>query len=130
MRYLERRVDEYRAVLGDAAERFAAMDPELPRDYLEESIEVEATFGQAWGSTAGGFPGIGGSAITSSQTWVIRCQGHRTALVYFGARLAHATDDGGWLQDRIKRRRFPMSHLSPIKPGDPLPIRHAHEAAR
>jgi hypothetical protein len=121
----DRWAEELRAVLVDAIERYVAEAPDIPADYIAESVEVHATFGQAWGSTAGGFPGIGGQMMTGSQTWVVRCSGSRLALVYFGARLAHATEDDDWLQACTKARRFPMSHMPPIKPGEPIPIRQA-----
>lgn len=119
----DRWAEEIRAVLVDAIERYAAESPDIPADYVAECVGIEATFGQAWGSTAGGFSGAGGAAITGSQTWVIRCDGSRLALIYFGARLAHATEDWDWLQQCIRKRRFPPSHLPRGKPGDPLPVR-------
>jgi hypothetical protein len=115
--------EELRAVLVDAIERYAAESPDAPADYIAESVEVHATFGQAWPSTCGGFGGAGGQMMTGSQTWVVTCSGSRMALVYFGARLAHATDDELWLRECIQKRRFPMSHMPWIKPGDPIPLR-------
>lgn len=46
------------------------------------------SFPQSWGSTALGFGGIGGQAITSSQTTVVRGPPGDCA-VYFGVRLAY-----------------------------------------
>lgn len=51
-------------------------------------IEVKAMFTQAWGSTALGFGGIGGAAVTEAYTVVL--QGPTGDLaVYFGGRLAY-----------------------------------------
>lgn len=45
-------------------------------------------FPQTWGSTALGFGGIGGQAMTSAYTVVVVGPG-RDACVYFGSRLAY-----------------------------------------
>lgn len=52
-------------------------------------FEVSAMFTQTWGSTALGFGGIGGSAMTTS--YVVVLQSHLTGeyLVYFGSRFAY-----------------------------------------
>lgn len=53
-----------------------------------QDIEVCAMFPQTWGSTALGFGGIGGSAMTTAYTIVLRGpQGD--VLVYFGGRFAY-----------------------------------------
>lgn len=44
-------------------------------------------FPQMWGSTALGFGGVGGAAMTTSDTTVILCNGG--AAVYFGGRKAY-----------------------------------------
>jgi hypothetical protein len=49
-------------------------------------IEVYV-FPQTWGSTALGFGGVGGCAMTSAYTTVVICGNQ--AAVYFGARLAY-----------------------------------------
>ena len=55
-----------------------------PADY---DIEVFAMFVQTWGSTALGFGGIGGQAITSAYVIVLECMGE--FCVYFGGRFAY-----------------------------------------
>jgi hypothetical protein len=56
------------------------------RPYFEET-EI-FVFPQGWGSTALGYGGVGGSAMTSSYTVVVQCE--NTACVYFGGdRLAY-----------------------------------------
>jgi predicted Fe-S protein YdhL (DUF1289 family) len=54
------------------------------------SDEIEVTmFPQTWGSTATGYGGIGGSAMTSAYT-IIVCYKRTTYCVYFGCgRLAY-----------------------------------------
>lgn len=44
---------------------------------------------QMWGSTAGGWGGIGGSAMTSSYTIVIEPARGKAIFVYYGATLAY-----------------------------------------
>lgn len=56
------------------------------------------SFPQMWGSTALGFGGIGGQAVTMAQTTVViytklYCLSKETACVYFGSRLAYKMDD-------------------------------------
>lgn len=52
-------------------------------------IEVFAMFSQTWGSTALGFGGIGGSAITTAYTIIIANVHTREFCVYFGGRFAY-----------------------------------------
>jgi len=49
------------------------------------------TFEQIWGSTALGFEGIGGQALTSARTYVFVPQScDEKCFVYFGGRFAYA----------------------------------------
>lgn len=55
-------------------------------------------FSQTWGSTALGFGGIGGQAITNAYTVVVECVRTGNRAVYFGGRFAYlvpaqATDE-------------------------------------
>ena len=51
------------------------------------------TFEQVWGSTALGFGGIGGCAMTSARTYVFIPEvGDQKCFVYFGSRFAYAVD--------------------------------------
>jgi len=62
--------------------------PEEDAERRPASHEVEVySFPQTWGSTALGFGGIGGAAMTTAQTTV--CVHHRSAAVYFSRRLAY-----------------------------------------
>lgn len=48
------------------------------------------SFPQTWGSTALGYGGVGGAAMTRAQTVVVSCPLNRSAVVYFGGdRLAY-----------------------------------------
>lgn len=60
------------------------------RPYAHE-VEVYS-FDQTWGSTALGFPGIGGSAMTRATTVVVA--GPDEACVYFGGQFAYRVK--GW----------------------------------
>ena len=64
-------------------------------------------FPQTWGSTALGFGGIGGSAMTTAQTYVVTVQGR--VLVYFGSRFAYEIKDTlRWkLEEYLNKRFFP-----------------------
>ena len=46
-------------------------------------------FDQTWPSTALGFGGCGGSAMTTERTYVFVPEGTRSAYVYFGDRFAY-----------------------------------------
>ena len=51
------------------------------------------TFEQTWGSTALGFGGMGGSAMTSARTYVfIPWHDSQKCFVYFAGRFAYAVD--------------------------------------
>lgn len=58
------------------------MIKKIRRPYVQE-LEVDM-FLQGWGSTALGYGGIGGSAMTDAYTVVVS-YGHRQFCVYFGA---------------------------------------------
>lgn len=52
-------------------------------------ITVFAMFTQTWGSTALGFGGIGGQAITTAYTIVLESEYGKGFCVYFGGRFAY-----------------------------------------
>jgi hypothetical protein len=74
-----------------------ASNPTPPADCLIEKtrkhtmydLTVYAMFVQTWGSTALGFGGIGGQAITSAYVSVIESNLGSGFAVYFGGRLAY-----------------------------------------
>ena len=76
----------------------------------EDDVEV-AHFAQTWGSTALGFGGMGGSAMTSAYTTVVTCNG--AAAVYFAGRHAYSIPkynnafiDDVRFQNMVARNKF------------------------
>ena len=59
------------------------------RKHSDRDIEVYAMFSQTWSSTALGFGGLGGQAITSAYTIVLRSNYLGEYCVYFGGRFAY-----------------------------------------
>lgn len=64
-------------------------------DYSKERPQINDfelyTFSQTWGSTALGFDGIGGQAMTSARTYVLVPQNcNQNCFVYFAGRFAYA----------------------------------------
>lgn len=57
--------------------------------HTRSDVCVIAMFPQTWGSTALGFGGLGGQAITTAYTVIIRSEHDRSCCVYFGARFAY-----------------------------------------
>lgn len=65
------------------------------------------TFDQVWGSTALGFPGIGGQAITVARTYVfvpVYCK--QKCVVYFGARFAYTADYSEAFKEDLKNHNM------------------------
>ena len=65
---------------------------EKTRKHTDYDMTVAAMFVQTWGSTALGFGGIGGAAITSAYVCVIESDLIGQYAVYFGGRLAYVID--------------------------------------
>lgn len=61
----------------------------LRRRHSEYNISVYGMFPQVWSSTALGFGGIGGQAITSAYTVVLQSDVGHGYCVYFGGRFAY-----------------------------------------
>ena len=81
------------------AREILAIEADLPcrLDYEEEHPSIDDfelyTFEQTWGSTALGFGGIGGQALTRARTYVFvpnTC--NQKCFVYFGGRFAYTAD--------------------------------------
>ena len=86
--------------LTKMAMNILAIEADLPYrfDYSDKShptvndFELH-TFEQTWGSTALGFGGIGGQAMTSARTYVfIPMSINQKCFVYFAGRFAYAVD--------------------------------------
>lgn len=54
-----------------------------------DDIDEMYDFDQTWGSTALGFPGAGGSALTTARTYVIRPEYNMPYYVYFAGMFAY-----------------------------------------
>ena len=82
------------------AREILAIEEDLPYrfDYSDNSNPtlddfVLHTFGQTWGSTALGFGGVGGQAMTSATTYVFIPIGiNQKCFVYFAGSFAYAVD--------------------------------------
>jgi hypothetical protein len=91
---------EYESVDFDAYGAAKQKDPNVNRfDYKvkrtrylnQDEVLVAAMFAQTWASTALGFGGVGGAAITSAYSIVIEYE--NTYYVYFGGRFAYKLKD-------------------------------------
>ncbi len=76
------------------------------RQHSGHDITVFAMFTQTWGSTALGFGGIGGQAITSAYTIVLESEQGMGFCVYFGGRFAYRVEKPNpqFFDDAINRR--------------------------
>ena len=86
-----------------------------PRPYLDE-FEIH-TFNQVWGSTALGFNGIGGQAMTPARTYVfVPNRDDQKCFVYFGGRFAYTADYCDALLEDIRSQRMaPVSRAGKYK---------------
>lgn len=92
------------------------IDGDLPyhldyQSYPEEHPSVDDFelhyFTQTWGSTALGFGGVGGQAITTANTYVFIPQFvHQKCFVYFGAGFAYAVPYSQVLMDDVRAQRM------------------------
>jgi len=73
-------------------------------------------FEQMWGSTALGFRGMGGSAMTSAYTTVIICK--QIAYIYFDGIFAFSVKEDDKFREYLTKRRVP----SIIEAADTLEI--------
>ncbi len=86
---LTRMAREILAIEADLPYRFDYSDNSNP---TLDDFELY-TFEQTWGSTALGFGGVGGQAITSAITYVfIPISINQKCFVYFAGRFAYAVD--------------------------------------
>ena len=64
-------------------------------------------FDQTWASTALGFGGMGGSAMTTARTYVlIPCSAQDRAFVYFGGCFAYKTPINDRFREDLKNHRM------------------------
>jgi hypothetical protein len=77
------------------------------RSKFLEDCEIDVySFPQTWGSTALGFGGLGGSAMTNAVTVVITSHMSSEAVVYFGGRFAYKIEkyNSKFIQDISNHR--------------------------
>ena len=77
-------------ILTTAMELLAIQDDILRREKVYSTDYDIVMFEQTWGSTALGFPGVGGSAMTEATTYVLIPKKETDcAHVYFGSQFAY-----------------------------------------
>ena len=79
---------------------------EKTRKHLMYDLSVYSMFVQTWSSTALGFGGIGGQAITSAYVCVIESGLIGQFAVYFGGRLAYVIErpNAAFMEDVARQR--------------------------
>lgn len=99
--------------LVQMAKEILSIECDLPHrfDYSQEKPTVDDfelyTFNQTWGSTALGFGGIGGDAMTEARTYVfvpVTCK--QKCFVYFGSKFAYQVDYCNALKEDIKNQNM------------------------
>lgn len=88
--------------ITELIENLKAVDEKL--GHRRDILDIQ-TFSQTWGSTALGFGGIGGNALTTANTTVIRL-GNGQWPVFFGSRLAYVVENPTkeFYKDLLNRR--------------------------
>ena len=95
------------------ASELLAIEADLPYrlDYDKEQPGIDDfelyTFSQIWGSTALGFDGIGGQAMTQARTYVfvpVTCE--QKCVVYFAGRFAYKADYCENLKEDIRNQNM------------------------
>ena len=106
----------YSNQLVDMVREVLAIENDLPYrfDYTEEKPTIDDfelyTFNQTWGSTALGFGGVGGQAMTKARTYVfvpVTC--NQKCFIYFAGRFAYKADYCGALIEDIRSHN--MEHV-------------------
>lgn len=88
MRYTNDLPAELKKILVDALTRINQTRDQSIRELAENDVDVE-TWVQTWGSTALGFNGMGGQAITGAYTTIVWAPNRAFGLVYFSTRFAY-----------------------------------------
>ena len=89
------------------------------RKHSDRDIEVYAMFNQTWSSTALGFGGLGGQAITNAYTIVLRSNYLGEYCVYFGGRFAYHIKriNQKFIEDVMNRQMCEVKHKSKYDRG-------------
>ena len=79
--------------------------------HTEYNLTVKAMFPQVWGSTAMGFGGIGGAAITTAYTTVVESDIDASCCVYFGGQFAYRIErpNEQFFEDLMKQQMTQVS---------------------
>lgn len=94
-------------VLMDAAQRL-----EIPKGHWSTEGVSWYAFPQLWGTTALGFGGIGGQAMTTAQTIVVVAELKRVVVVYFDGRFAYHKMMNEKLKEGLARMKMPSKRYS------------------
>lgn len=82
----------------------------IQRDIIYRTKKIEEyqiyDFDQTWGSTALGFGGVGGSAMTTARTYVLIPMDEEIAYVYFGGRFAYKCGINDNFREDIKNHNM------------------------
>ena len=79
--------------------------------HTEYNLTVKAMFPQVWSSTALGFGGIGGQAITTAYTTVVESDIDASCCVYFGGQFAYRIEHPNeqFFEDLMKQQMTKVS---------------------
>jgi hypothetical protein len=112
--------DEKKRLYAEERQTGVAMGPadcsvEKSRKHTFYDLTVYNMFPQTWSSTALGFGGIGGQAITSAYVCIIESNLVGGYAVYFGGRLAYVIDrpNEKFIED-IERHRMVDANLGKV----------------
>lgn len=110
--------------LTQIAREVLAIEADLPHRIKYDKAEkatvddfVMYTFTQLWGSTALGFGGVGGQAMTTANTYVFvpECV-NQDCFVYFGGRFAYSAPFCQTFMDDVRSQRMePVSQIGKYK---------------
>ena len=91
----------------------------IQNDLRYPEFEIIDVFSQDWGSTALGFGGIGGCAITSAYTTIIENVDLGYVAVFFGERMAYIIKypNEKFVEDVKKRKMCSVSSCSKYEKG-------------
>lgn len=102
--------------LVQMAKEILIIEGDLPYrfDYSKERPTIDSfklhTFTQMWGSTALGFGGFGGQAMTEARTYVfVPITGNQKCFVYFGSQFAYKAD---WCEEL--RKDIENQNIAPV----------------
>jgi len=81
---------------------------------------------QSWGSTAGGWPGMGGASISSYQTIVIENTLLKFACIYWSGKFAYMVKIDDMYKEYFLRRKYELPGLSHKGKANGLTVLYAN----